>query len=357
VYFHIAAISLGQGSLRDFDVVAIAIAAANGRMLPYGNTTTAFSRIAQFCPCGRRRNRAYLAPMLTIDLRGRRALVAGIADGRGFGFAIAKELAAAGAKICAATWPPAYRSFSTIVERNELEPRPDGTPARFEFERIYPLDARYDTRESIPEDLRSQRRYKELDRYSIEELAGRLREDFGERPLDVVVHCVANGPEALRPLLDTSRDGYLAAVSTSSYSFVSMVQRLAPLMRPGGSFACISFVASQRVVPGYGGGMSSAKAALEADTRVLAFEVGRRYGLRVNCISAGPCASSRAAAALGFVDEMASAMAKSSPLPESIRPSDVGGAALFLASPLARAITGSTVYVDYGSHAMSTGVL
>ena len=65
------------------------------------------------------------------------------------------------------------------------------------------------------------------------------------------------------PLLETSRAGYLSAISQSSYSFVSMVQRLGPLLRSGGSFLCLSYMASERVIPGYGGGMSSAKAALE----------------------------------------------------------------------------------------------
>src|SRR5256886_6176429 len=113
-------------------------------------------------------------------------------------------------------------------------------------------------------------------------------QDFGDRPLDIVVHSLANGPEVKKPLLDTSRAGYLAAVSASAYSLVSLVARLAPLMRPGGSFLSLTYMASERVVPGYGGGMSSAKAALESDTRTLAFEAGRKYGVRVNTISAGP---------------------------------------------------------------------
>ena len=112
--------------------------------------------------------------------------------------------------------------------------------------------------------------------------------DFGEKPLDIVVHSLANGPEVKKPLLETSRKGYLAAVSASAYSLVAMVQRFAPLMRPGGAFISLTYLASERVIPGYGGGMSSAKAALESDTRTLAFEAGRKYGVRVNTISAGP---------------------------------------------------------------------
>src|SRR2546427_2331504 len=114
---------------------------------------------------------------------------------------------------------------------------------------------------------------------------------FGDRPLDIVVHSLANGPEVKKPLLETSRVGYLAAVSASAFALVSLVARLGPLTRPGGSFLSLTYMASERVVPGYGGGMSSAKAALESDTRTLAFEAGRKYGIRVNTISAGPLAS------------------------------------------------------------------
>jgi enoyl-[acyl-carrier protein] reductase I len=97
--------------------------------------------------------------------------------------------------------------------------------------------------------------------------------------------------------------------------------------------------------------MSSAKAALESDTRVLAFEAGRRWGLRVNTISAGPYAS-RAASAIGIIQAMVEYTKTNSPLPEEITADDVGHTAAFLASPLAAGITGTTVYVDKGYHAM-----
>lgn len=106
-----------------------------------------------------------------------------------------------------------------------------------------------------------------------------------------MVHSLANGPEVTKPLLDTTRAGYLAASSASAYSLVSMVSRFAPIMNAGGSIVSLTYMASEKVIPGYGGGMSSAKAQLESDTRVLAFEAGRKYGIRVNTISAGPLAS------------------------------------------------------------------
>jgi len=110
-------------------------------------------------------------------------------------------------------------------------------------------------------------------------------------------------------------------------------------------------MASERVIPGYGGGMSSAKAALESDTRVLAYEAGRKWGARVNTISAGPLAS-RAASAIGIIERMVDYCKANSPLTSDLTPMEVGTTAAFLASPLASAITGATVYVDKGYHAM-----
>jgi enoyl-[acyl-carrier protein] reductase I len=158
-----------------------------------------------------------------------------------------------------------------------------------------------------------------------------------------------------KPLLETSRRGYLDASSASAYSLVSMVQRLGPLMREGGSVCSLTYMASERVIPGYGGGMSSAKAALESDTRTLAFEAGRKFGLRVNTISAGPYAS-RAASAIGIIDRMVQYCQANSPLAESLSATEVGHTAAFLASSLGSGITGTMVYVDKGYHSMGMAV-
>jgi enoyl-[acyl-carrier protein] reductase I len=286
--------------------------------------------------------------MLSLDLKGRRALVAGVADDGGFGFAIAKALAEAGASVCVGTWPPALGIFETLLRRGKMDESrkmPDGS--MFEFEKIYPLDAAYDTLADVPEDIRTNKRYAERGDFTVEGMAKALAADFGDKPLDILVHSLANGPEVKKPLLEVSRSGYLAAVSVSAYSLISMIQRLGPMMRPGGSVLSLTYMASERVIPGYGGGMSSAKAALESDTRVLAFEAGRKMGIRVNTISAGPFAS-RAASAIGIIGAMVEYCRINSPLPEALDAREVGSAAAFLASPLASGITGSTVYVDKG---------
>lgn len=291
--------------------------------------------------------------MLSIDLTGKRALVAGVADDGGFGWAIAKALAEAGATVCVATWPPAMGIFETLLSRGKLDGSRKLTDGSLlTFERVYPLDADYDKLEDAPTEVRENKRYKERGDFSIEGLAARIEADFGPNSLDIVVHTLANGPEVKNPLLQTSRRGYLGAIGASAYSFVSLVQKLGPLVRTGGSFQGLTYLASERVVPGYGGGMSSAKAALESDMRLLSFEVGRKWGHRVNLISAGPYAS-RAASAIGFIGKMITYYADNSPLPERLEASEVGHTAAFLASSLASGITGTMVHVDKGFHSMA----
>jgi enoyl-[acyl-carrier protein] reductase I len=308
--------------------------------------------------------------MLSIDLTGKRAFIAGVADDGGFGFAIAKALAEAGASICVGTWPPALGIFQTLLRRGKLDASlalSDGR--KMELERIVPLDAEYDLLDQVPADVRENKRYKELGDFTIQGSADRLRADFGEPCLDIVVHSLANGPEVSKDLLATSRRGYLGAVSVSAYSLVAMAQRFGPLVRRGGSFLSLTYMASERVFPGYGGGMSSAKAALESDTRVLAWEAGRKWGHRVNCISAGPFAS-RAASAIGgaplapegapkpkpFIEQMIDYARANSPLPEELAAGEVGATAAFLSSPLAAGITGCVIHVDKGYHAMGKAV-
>ena len=122
--------------------------------------------------------------MLGIDLKGKRALVAGIADDQGYGFAIAKALVQAGATVVAGTWPPALNIFLNLLERGKME--------KLEFEKIYPLDAAFDTLADAPEEIRTNKRYKEVGDFSIDGIAQRLTADFGERPLDILIHSLAN---------------------------------------------------------------------------------------------------------------------------------------------------------------------
>ncbi|RZC68941.1 hypothetical protein C5167_032017 [Papaver somniferum] len=295
-------------------------------------------------------------PGLPIDLRGKRAFIAGIADDNGYGWAIAKSLAAAGAEILVGTWVPALNIFETSLRRGKFDASrvlPDGS--LMEITKVYPLDAVFDNPEDVPEDIKTNKRYAGSSNWTVQEVAECVKKDFGT--IDILVHSLANGPEVSKPLLETSRKGYLAAISASSYSYVSLLKHFIPIMNPGkrGASLSLTYIASERIIPGYGGGMSSAKAALESDTRVLAFEAGRRYKVRVNTISAGPLGS-RAAKAIGFIDTMIEYSINNAPLQKELAADEVGNAAAFLLSPLSSAITGSVVYVDNGLNAMGVAV-
>lgn len=288
--------------------------------------------------------------MLSLNLTGKKAFIAGIGDDKGFGFAIAKALHQAGATIIVGTWTPMLTIFLSGLENGKFDAslqHPDGS--RLQFASIYPLDAAFDTAADIPPEIAENKRYKDIPDCSITGLAKKIQDEHGS--IDIFVHSLANGPEVQKPLLDTSRKGYLAAVSASSYSFLSLLAHLAPLMNPSGCALNLTYLASTSVIPGYGGGMSSAKAALESDTKMLAYEAGQRYNIRVNSISAGPYGS-RAAKAIGFIEKMIEYTAHNSPLGRPIEASEVAYAAAFLCSDLASGITGEILHVDCGMNIM-----
>jgi len=304
-----------------------------------------------------RSTRTQLNMAASVDLKGKVAFVAGVADSTGYGWAIAKALADAGATIIVGTWPPVLKIFENSLKKGSFESDSilsDGS--KMTIEKIYPLDAVFDTPEDIPEEVKNNKRYAGLEGFTISEVAKAVEKDYGK--VDILVHSLANGPEVTKPLLETSRKGYLAASSASAYSAVSLLQKFGPFMNPGGSFLSLTYVASEKVIPGYGGGMSSAKAQLESDTRTLAYEAGRKWGIRVNTISAGPL-KSRAGSAIGkeagqktFIEYAIVYSRANAPLAQDLYNDDVGNSALFLCSPLARAITGVTLYVDNGLNCM-----
>lgn len=288
--------------------------------------------------------------MLSVDLRGKRAFIAGIGDDQGYGWSIARSLANAGCEVLVGTWVPLMKIFNQGLASGKFDASrelQDGS--QLNFLKIYAIDAAYDTPEDVPQEIAENKRYKEYQGFTLSEVAEQVRQDFGS--IDFLIHSLANGPEVQKPLLETSRSGYLAAVSASAYSFVGLLQHFGPIMNAGGATISLTYIAAEKAIPGYGGGMSSAKAALESDTKVLAFEAGRKWGIRVNTVSAGPFRS-RAARAIGFIDRMIDYSRANAPLDGELRGEDVGNAAAFLLSPLASAITGTTLYVDFGLHSM-----
>jgi len=285
-----------------------------------------------------------------MNLKGKRAFIAGVGDDQGFGWAIAKALANAGAEIIIGTWTPLLGIFLSALEKGKFDnSRQLNDGSLMEFAGIYPLDVAFDTLDDVPSEIRENKRYKNVEAYTVSDVADAIKRDFGS--IDILVHSIANGPEVSKPLLETSREGYLAAINASAYSFVSLLRHFGPIMNRGSAVLNLSFMASEKAVPGYGGGMSSAKAALESDTRSLAWEAGRKWGIRINSISAGPLRS-RAARAIGFIDKMIAYAKENAPLNKDLEAEEIAAAAVFLCSSLASAITGTTVYVDNGLHAM-----
>jgi enoyl-[acyl-carrier protein] reductase I len=291
------------------------------------------------------------------DLTGKVAFIAGVGDSTGYGWAIAKSLANKGATIIIGTWPPILKIFQMGLKKGQFDDDSLlSNGSKMEIAKVYPLDAVFDVPDDVPDDIKNNKRYKGLDGYTISEVAKAVEADYGK--IDILVHSLANGPEVTKPLLETSRKGYLAASSASAYSFVSLVQQFGPIMNEAGSALSLTYIASEKVIPGYGGGMSSAKAQLESDTRTLAYEAGRKYGLRVNTISAGPL-KSRAASAIGkeagkktFIEYAVDYSKANAPMTQDLYSDDVGNSALFLCSPMARSVTGVTLYVDNGLNVM-----
>jgi len=288
------------------------------------------------------------------DLQGKKAFIAGIGDDQGFGWAIAKSLAERGATILIGTWAPVLKIFTTSWENGKFdESRKLSDGSLWKYEKVYAMDAIYDFKEDVPEEVLENKRYKGLKGFTISEIKEQVEKDYGT--IDFLVHSLANAPEVTKPLLETSRKGYLAAMSSSSYSFVSLLSHFGPILNKGGSVLCLSYIASTKVVPKYGGGMSSAKAALESDVRTLAFEAGRKWNVRVNCVSAGPLRS-RAARAIGMIDDMIAYFKENAPLQKELEAEEVAKASSFLLSDEASAITGMVLFVDNGMHAMGVAL-
>ncbi|KAL5983371.1 hypothetical protein ACLOJK_017455 [Asimina triloba] len=133
---------------------------------------------------------------LPIDLRGKRAFIAGVADDNGYGWAISKSLAAAGCEILVGTWVPALNIFETSLRRGKFDQSrvlPDGSV--MEIKKVYPLDAVYDCPEDVPEDVKMNKRYAGASNWTVQEVAEAVKNDFGS--IDILVHSLANGPEVL----------------------------------------------------------------------------------------------------------------------------------------------------------------
>lgn len=167
--------------------------------------------------------------------------------------------------------------------------------------------------------------------------------------VDFVAHCVAYAlrEELAGRFLDTSREGFKIAMETSVYTFVAAVRHLEPILTPKASILTLTYLGSERVVPGYNV-MGVAKSALEASARYLAYELGERQ-IRVNALSPGPVSTLAARGIRGFTSMMEYVRAHA-PFKRDTDPYEVGDTAVFLFSDLGRGITGEVIYIDAGYH-------
>ncbi len=174
-------------------------------------------------------------------------------------------------------------------------------------------------------------------------------EKFGK--LDLLLHSVAFAPkEALEgQFVNTTRDAFKISHDISAYSLIALARGAAPLMTDGGSIVAMSYYGAEKVVPHYNV-MGVAKAALEASTRYLAYDLGTKK-IRVNCISAGPVNTLAARGIAGF-NEMLKHYEAHAPLKRNVLPEELGATGTFLASDGAAAITGQVIYVDCGYQIM-----
>ena len=184
----------------------------------------------------------------------------------------------------------------------------------------------------------------------LEELFERVAKDWGS--LDILVHSIAWAPkdDLQGGLLDCSAEGFATAMDISCHSFIRMAKLAAPLMDEGGTLFAMSYHGAQKVVPNYNV-MGPVKAALEAACRYLAYELGPR-GIRVHPISPGPL-KTRAASGLKDFELLLNEAVEKAPVGELVDILDVGFACAYLATPYARRITGGTTYVDGGVNIMA----
>lgn len=179
----------------------------------------------------------------------------------------------------------------------------------------------------------------------IDAAAALVKEKWGN--VDVLVHSVAfaNREDLCGRFVDTSRAGFKLALEVSAYSLTGLCRAFEPLLQDGASVISMTYHGSTKIIPGYNV-MGVAKAALEASVRYLAYDLGPK-GVRVNAISAGPI-KTLAASAVSSLKDIFNHVENHAPLRRNVSTTDVGGAAVFLASDLAHAVTGEVIYVERG---------
>ena len=255
-------------------------------------------------------------------LKGKKALIMGVANNRSIAYGISSAFAREGARLAF--------SYAGDAIKKRVEPICEELGGEFTF----PCDVSSDA--------------------EIAAAAEKVKEKWGK--IDVLVHSVAYAPkeELAGRYLDTSRDGFRVALDISAYSLVGLCRAFEPLMDEGSSVICMTYFGAQKLVPNYNV-MGVAKAALEASVRYLASDLGEK-GVRINAISAGPI-KTLAASGISDFRVILDHIEKFSPLRRNVTIDQVGNAALFLASDLASGVTGDVLFVDSANVCLGEGLL
>lgn len=248
-----------------------------------------------------------------IDLKGKVAVVFGLANKRSIAWGIAQKLADAGA------------TLAICYQNERLKRDADELAASLPDAKTFQCDLSVDA--------------------EIDSLFATFKETYGK--INILVHAVAFAPpdEIKSDFIFTSREGFRIAHDVSVYTLIAVSRAAEPLMTEGGSIMTLTYYGSTKVFPNYNV-MGVAKAALEATVRYLAASLGAK-NIRVNAISAGPI-KTLAARGIGDFTKILNAVEERAPLHRNVDQGEVGGAALFLASNLSSGITGEITYVDAG---------
>jgi enoyl-[acyl-carrier protein] reductase I len=246
-------------------------------------------------------------------LEGKKALILGLANDRSIAWGITKAFKEQGATVAL--------SYMNDAIKKRVEPLAEEIGADFIFELDVTNDDHYPAMKK-----------------TIEEKWGKF---------DIIVHSLAFADKEVlsREFVHTSRKGFAMACDISAFSLVGVTDTLADLLNDGGSIISMTYYGSQKVIKNYNV-MGVAKAALEASTRYLAYDLGPR-GIKVNCISAGPIKTLAASGISGFRG-LLNQVEEISPMKRNVTPEDCGGAAVYLASNLSGGVTGQVLYVDSG---------
>jgi enoyl-[acyl-carrier protein] reductase I len=255
-------------------------------------------------------------------MKGKKGLIVGVANNKSIAYGIAKACKDQGAEL----------AFTYLNEQLEKRVRP--IAKELGSDKVYPLDI------TKPEEL--------------EDLAKSLKQDFGK--IDFVVHSVAFAPRSALEgaFIDTTREAFDIAMSTSVYSLVSLTRTCLPIMNDGGSILTLTYLGGVKYIPHYNV-MGVAKAALEATVRYLAVDCGQR-GIRVNAVSAGPI-KTLAASGIGDFKAILNWNEINSPLKKNVTTSEVGNSGMYLLSDLSSGVTGEVHYVDAGYNIMGMGAV